>query len=275
MARLVAVSLMIGALLCCAASASRVAPWARLERLGGDAQTIKWLQQNLRLQGSEEKEEGCAIIATKYEVPPSMRRDFVDAWMKVQQQTMDEETTNMYDMKKTMGDNVFFWTYGEWESMEKFMDHFTADYMTEFLSFLDEKDIMWHMYPLKNVTDNAAMHKDESVSRKKGDDPRDMKAHVVIEYQVPPSKVGEFIDAWKDCAMDTWEEKDNSLYALRKVASMNHHFVAYGTWESYDAYMDHFMSKHTRKLREFLDDTNIMYFSDPLMSMTDTSGKQL
>jgi len=31
---------------------------------------------------------------------------------------------------------------------------------------------------------------------------------------------------------------------------MNHHFVAYGSWKTYDAYMDHFMAKHTRKLRE-------------------------
>ncbi len=31
--------------------------------------------------------------------------------------------------------------------------------MTDFQNFLDDKDIMWHMFPLKNVTDNAAMKK--------------------------------------------------------------------------------------------------------------------
>ncbi|EFJ43237.1 hypothetical protein VOLCADRAFT_106870 [Volvox carteri f. nagariensis] len=280
MARFLVTCLLLGALLGCALAARQTVLDSLSERMiGGDAQTIKWLQQILRTRGTNqgEEEENCAIIATKYNVPPYMRNDFIDAWLKVQDRTMKDEGLQVYDLKKTMGDNVFFWTYGEWESMDKFMDHLNADYMMDFLNFLDDKDVTWHMYPLKNVTDKSAMHSEVAeVSRKgkgKGVDPRDMNAHVVIEYHVLPSKVGEFIDAWKDCAAGTWDEEKNSLYSLRKVASMNHYFVAYGTWESYDAYVDHFMAKHTLKLREFLADNNIVWFSEPLMSMTETTGK--
>ena len=37
---------------------------------------------------------------------------------------------------------------------------------------------------------------------------------------------------------------------LRKVKTNNHHFYAYGTWKSFDDYLDHFRSKHIRRLRE-------------------------
>ncbi|KXZ54043.1 hypothetical protein GPECTOR_5g152 [Gonium pectorale] len=97
-----------------------------------------------------------------------------------------------------------------------------------------------------------------------GDDPRDMAAHVAIQYHVPPSMVDDFMDAWSDAAEKTWGEEDNTVYALRKFATMNHHFVAYGTWESYDAYLDHFTSRHMRKLRDFLADQDIMWFAEPL-----------
>lgn len=36
---------------------------------------------------------------------------------------------------------------------------FRSDYVEDFKDFLDERDIMWHMYPLDNITDNAAMRK--------------------------------------------------------------------------------------------------------------------
>ncbi len=38
--------------------------------------------------------------------------------------------------------------------------------------------------------------------------------------------------------------------SLRRLSTANHHFIGYGTWDSFDAYMDHFMTKHVRKLRE-------------------------
>ncbi|KXZ54039.1 hypothetical protein GPECTOR_5g149 [Gonium pectorale] len=49
--------------------------------------------------------------------------------------------------------------YGEWDSMQAYLDHFKADYTTDFLDFLASKDITWEMFPLENVTDNSAQQK--------------------------------------------------------------------------------------------------------------------
>ncbi len=30
----------------------------------------------------------------------------------------------MYDLKKTWNDNLYWWTYGEWNSMQDYVNHF-------------------------------------------------------------------------------------------------------------------------------------------------------
>ncbi|PNH04715.1 hypothetical protein TSOC_009096, partial [Tetrabaena socialis] len=154
-----------------------------------------------------------------------------------------------------------------------------SDSTTDFLQFLAERDILWELFPLSNVTDNSAAHKEGGrgslglgVGRRGkkgggGDDPRELNANVVIQYHVPPSKADDFIDAWKEAASKTWEEKTNSVYALRRFSTLNHHFMAYGSWETYDDYWDHFTSKHVSKLRQFLADNDILWYIDQLKKL--------
>ncbi len=39
-------------------------------------------------------------------------------------------------------------------------------------------------------------------------------------------------------------------HRLRKFATLNHHYMACGSWDTLGGYLDHMTSKHFRKLRE-------------------------
>ncbi|KXZ54042.1 hypothetical protein GPECTOR_5g151 [Gonium pectorale] len=160
---LLTAALLAAAVLGCAAAGRSASHWERVQgamRSGRNDMALKWLQRGLIGKHDEKEDEGCGIMAIKYEVPPSMHEEFVDEWMKLEDKTRDEEGCRLFDLKKTMGDNIYFWTqYGEWDDMESYMDHFKADYTTDFLDYLASKDITWEMFPLENVTDNSAQQK--------------------------------------------------------------------------------------------------------------------
>lgn len=40
------------------------------------------------------------------------------------------------------------------------------------------------------------------------------------------------------------------LCSLRKVSTNNHHFIGYGSWDSYEDLLDHFESDHSKNFRE-------------------------
>jgi quinol monooxygenase YgiN len=45
----------------------------------------------------------------KYYVPPSKAEDFVKQWQKLEDSTRGEKHNIIYDLKKTMDDNVVFY----------------------------------------------------------------------------------------------------------------------------------------------------------------------
>lgn len=273
MARL-PVALLLLASLAISAGAARSWSFDLIESTIRGADTPKWLPRGSGSSSSLDRreEKSPAIVAIKYEVSPSQHDDFISAWRKLEKKTRDEKGNILYDLKKTYNDNLYFWTYGEWESYHDYVDHFKSGYTEDFLEFLDDKDIEWELYPLKNFTDTtkeSRHHNNVDRKRRDSDDPRDNDAHVIFSYHVPPSKVDEFIERWNDAAEKTWDEEDNIIYALRKIATVNHHFVGYGTWKSYDAYLDHFLSGHTRKLIDFFADSEIIWRSEALKKIGD------
>jgi len=97
----------------------------------------------------------------------------------------------------------------------------------------------------------------------------DENAHVLINYIVPPGKGEDFVQAWTKAAEKTIEEKGNRIYSLRKIATDNTRFWAYGTWESMRDYLEHFDSKHVGKLLDQLDDMDVIYTIFPLAAVYD------
>ncbi|KAG2489749.1 hypothetical protein HYH03_011856 [Edaphochlamys debaryana] len=268
-----ALLLLASALVGAAGAGAARQQWGHMQGAAGDkGSTLQWLTSSLLRSDDPEADkkrhdddESCAIVAFKYHVMPSLHDKFIEQWQKLEDRTRDEKHMVMYDLSKTFADDVYFWTYGEWESMKDFYNHFTSDATREFKGWLNDNDVQWEMFPLNNVTDNsfsARTKGDAGKGKGKGEDPRDLAAHIVIQYHVPPSIADEFKGVWSDCAEKTWDEEDNHIYALRKFSTMNHHFIAYGSWKSFDAYMDHWMAKHTTKLREWLRDNDVMWYMD-------------
>eukprot|EP00967_Tisochrysis_lutea_P104904 scaffold159555_cov18-Tisochrysis_lutea.AAC.1 len=82
---------------------------------------------------------------------------------------------------------------------------------------------------------------------------------------VPPAETDGFVDVWRETAERTLkEERGNRVFSLASLKDDNTRFYGYGTWDSMDDYLDHFQSSHVRKLREYLEDRDIIYFVAPL-----------
>lgn len=239
--------LMLGLL--CVASAGRAM----------DTDKLHQLKEMMRRHHSEEKgkslEECQAFIGFKYEVPPSMHKDFINAWQKVEQATMDEKGVRMYDLKKDKDSNTCFYVYGEWETMADYMDHFKSDYVQDFIKFMEQQDIMYDMCLMKDVTDEKPM---SGQPKRRGAGPGE-GAHVIMKFTVPPSMNQDFVDTWTDTAKDVWEEDGNIMYTLRKVMTTNYKYYVFGAWDSFDAYMEHLESEHHKRLHSFFADKDITF----------------
>eukprot|EP00879_Flechtneria_rotunda_P024163 GHRR01025609.1.p2 GENE.GHRR01025609.1~~GHRR01025609.1.p2 ORF type:complete len:115 (-),score=23.24 GHRR01025609.1:515-859(-) len=59
-----------------------------------------------------------AYVAFRYFVEPDNRKDFIDAWLKLEKETTKEEDVIIFDLKKPVSDNVEFIGYGEWKSFK-------------------------------------------------------------------------------------------------------------------------------------------------------------
>lgn len=65
-------------------------------------------------------------------------------------------------------------------------------------------------------------------------------AHAMIHYHVPPSAQEDFLDAWNRVEKEVEGEKGAHTYSLRKFKGTNHHYFAYGTWETHEDFYTHF-----------------------------------
>lgn len=224
------------------------------------------LQSVIRKGGEqhEEKFEETHISTIRFTVPPSIADDFEDEWMKLEKEVRREKNNDMYDLKKTKLDNLFYLAYGEWDSHSDLMDHLSSDHFSKFAEFVDREDIRWDVQILKDLSYGVEekqrdMQKYRDVTRGK-----DEMAHVLFMYTVPPGEDEGFVNQWTDTAYKTIEEDGNRIYSLRRVATDNTRFYGYGTWDSMRDYLDHFTSSHVADLTAYAEEKDIVWFVVPL-----------
>jgi len=315
-----------------------------------------------------------AYAAIRFTVPPSEGEDFEDEWLKLEKRSRKYHGKNLeiFDLKKTVLDNLFYLSYSEFSDHKEFLDHLHSDHFLDFAEYVDEAGIKWELQILKNLSedldeehgrddegdgDNDIMvgsdfgltrrrrrghgeqpeqpeqggdsdwdknipdqykpnipdqylpkHKDKKSDRKSGSSKRSSRRHgkrvsevstsalaaaglspfdsedttavtalreqlmkkkglyhVLIYYIVRPGEAEGFIKEWTTAAQATIEgEKGNRIYALRKIASDNTQFYVYGTWESFEDYVEHYKADYTKKLLQYNDKNDIVYFIAPL-----------
>jgi quinol monooxygenase YgiN len=229
-------------------------------------QSLLWGHSRHHRSNKGKKWDGQAFVVFKYYVPPSKADDFVSEWKKLEDSTRGEKRNIIYDLKKTIDDNVVFFGYAEWEDEESFKDHLSQGYTRDFFDFLLDEDIPLRWQPLFKVTDDVRKGgKSHDKIKHEGKD----RAHVIIRYTVPPSEAEDFVDTWRQAADRVEKDEDAAVtYSLRKVATNNLEWYVYGTWESYEDYYNHFHSKHIQKLREWNADHDIIWRLSPLIRIS-------
>lgn len=210
------------------------------------------------------RRDDTAYMVIRFRVPPGEADKFIDEWQKLEDYAEKDRGLMVYDLSKTKVDNVFFYHYSEWESHSDLMDHFEGKGFQKFKDYVNDLDIEWEVLPVKPVTDTKDERREMRANRGGGRRKSEEMAHVLIKYDVPPSTAEEFIDAWEEVAKDTFDEEENNVYTLRKIATSNHEYYVYGTWESYEAFRDHMESKHVRRFKETVEDQGVEWFLSPL-----------
>ncbi|KXZ54017.1 hypothetical protein GPECTOR_5g128 [Gonium pectorale] len=284
-----------------AASAARTGPsdpsspaaWQRLQnglRLKTSPNNVKALQwfQDRHGDGGDERDRP-VYVAVKYEVPPSLHDEFIDKWLRLDKSLGRADGLDFYQLTKTANDNTEFWSYTEWDSFDDLVDFSESRDRQDFQDFVDDSDVLVEAFPLEPAGDlkreYRADREGEKVAaaaraahardlerrrrRREGDetedeDPRETSAHVAVQFHVPPSVRDDFEDTFEDVQERVvQDENDNRFYVLRRFATLNHHYVLRGGWDSLDAYLDHVTSKTFRGLREFADKNDIEWHAEP------------
>ncbi|EFJ43073.1 hypothetical protein VOLCADRAFT_96742 [Volvox carteri f. nagariensis] len=277
-------------LLCVGASASRSPTASSLHRSlsrntgsMSNLRAIEWLMR----RGGEGMENRPAYVLIKYEVPPTLHDRFIEEMDRHDKILRDVKGLSFYQKTKDLADNVFFWSYTEWDTVGDLMDHCESRAFKDFHNWVDDNDILVEMFPLEALGDEkreyradregekaatvarAAAAKDLERRRRRGReiedwDPRDEAAHLGIRFHIMPSQEGDFLNFMEDMQKRVVKDEDeNRFFVLRKFATMNHHYLIRGAWDSMEGYLDHITSKHSMNLREFAKDNNIEWYGIP------------
>lgn len=212
-------------------------------------------------------EETMAIISSRYIVPPSVHDEFIDKWQSVFDKTGDEQQCIMYDMAKTKIDNVVFSTYGEWQNWDAFNQHLDSDYVKDWVSFLSENEIKLTWYSLSIPgNDIRPAPSSPSASSINAGPEKGSGYYTIVRYMVPHDKHSDFISTWQQTADEMRDKEQGKVmfYSLRKVETDNFSFYIYGSWDSYDSWVEHFKSDYMKALLKFSRDNDIAWFMSPL-----------
>ncbi|MEW5308715.1 MAG: hypothetical protein WDW38_000653 [Sanguina aurantia] len=191
----------------------------------------------------------------------------------------------MFDLKKTITDNVYFLAYSEWETRVDLFYHLTGERFRDFAEYADENNIVWELVPLKPVTDtkkattlwSRAAAQERRVAREEefsadNLEKRHRKSEQVVHFLtkviLKPSLAEDFVQEWEQAASKTFKEEGNAVYSLRQVARTNNEFYIYGTWDSYEDLSIHLGSKHVERLQEYAFDRDILFIRTPLVTYT-------
>jgi quinol monooxygenase YgiN len=199
------------------------------------------------------------FMSLRFRVSPSAKNDFIDNWKQFEDKALDDEGLNMMSLHKTYNDNIFFFQYSEWDSVKDLMRHLDSDHWEKFQDFIEDSGTTWNMEVLSKIEDQDTLSKN-----RKRKDVTSESFHELTYLEVQPEFQDEFVDLWRDVALDTIDEKANQVYSLHRVKETNYQFYVFGIWDSLDDYIDHYESKHIRKLRDFTNEQNILWIRQPL-----------
>lgn len=96
-------------------------------------------------------DERLAHVLIRYFVPADKHETFMDAFEDTARKTWKEPGNRIFSLRKSATDNVQFWGYGTWESMEDFVDHFKSDHVRDLKQFARDNDIVWMLSPLYKI----------------------------------------------------------------------------------------------------------------------------
>eukprot|EP00878_Enallax_costatus_P013064 GHUV01013652.1.p1 GENE.GHUV01013652.1~~GHUV01013652.1.p1 ORF type:complete len:203 (+),score=64.65 GHUV01013652.1:153-761(+) len=182
-------AILLVAALCCASAARFPSDTLNIGAQDGWMSSPVHWQKWLNFH-KEKKEDKQAYFAYRYYVEPENRKDFEDAWLKLEDSVEDEDGNIIYDLKKPLSNNVEYIGYGEWKSYRDAMDHYESKAVEKFIDQLNEMDIPYTIVPLVKPEDVSELTPDED------QESEDQQAHVLIHYMVPPSAQEEFEKAW-------------------------------------------------------------------------------
>lgn len=245
------------------ASAARLPPdYVNSDVFSGGLRGAQGLQHLIASHGKGKESEGRAYVAFRYTVPTDKKEEFVKRWRGVEKAVADAEGNNIIDLKKTTTDNYRFFGYGEWEDKQGFMDFLKSDATMDWVKYTLENNIIWEIEPLvapaKEETHTADKHHGKG---------KHMLFHVLVKYAVAPEDAKSFVEAWEALQKGVDEEEGVRIYSLRKTVGDNYQFYTYGTWESFEDYMEHLKSGHLMKFLEELDDRQIVWNLSPLLKV--------
>jgi len=270
----------LASVLLLAVDASRLDPYNEVQistsadgyPLRGSAQALLNIMRGKgkKGQGTEEDLMHMPMFTIKFFVPPSESSSFEKRFMEFSDDVNKDEKPEMFTLKKTQLTNTLYYSYAEFNDMQSMHDHFTTNHFEDFANWVDDHGIKWELELLKSLSTDIdkeqqkKKHMEVDKRKKKTYDYTEEIAHILIQYYVPPGEHDKFVDAWMECAKNTIKEDENQVYSLRKTFSDNTRFWVYGTWESFNAYMEHYNSKHLGKLIDYTNDNDITWFITPL-----------
>lgn len=234
---------------------------------GGKLSNVERMLERLRspVHRKDDERDEKAYLVTKFKVPPSTRKDFEKNWSKLDDKTTKDKDSGVvqFDLKKPIGDNTLYTSYAEFETYEDLAYHTEQGYTRDFIKFAADKGVTWELLPLKNATGDS----EEGRALQKGKAKTHGLAHVLVTYYVPAAHHSEFKDQWRSVAQETLQEEGSHIYGLRKLATDDHTWFGYGTWETLEDVEDHLASKHVQKFLDYVDSKDIVWFLSPLKKL--------
>ncbi|KAI8467145.1 MAG: hypothetical protein J3K34DRAFT_431557 [Monoraphidium minutum] len=200
----------------------------------------------LRRRGSKDH----ISTGVKYFVDPNHHSKFIEAWRDLEGAAAEEKGIVIFDLKKTVDDDITFVGFGEWRSAHDWMGHAESEHTAKFVSFLADQNIPFRAEPLYAPQDAGELKRTDQEGGKR----KHRMAHALVRYIAPPSAHRELVGAWHEAMQETSKEKGARIYSLRKAVNDNTQFVGYGTWDSVEDLHRHFESDHVSKLKDKLAD---------------------
>lgn len=95
--------------------------------------------------------KGLTHVLVRYFVPGDKHEDFMDTFHDTAKQTWKEPGNRIFALRKSMTNNLEFWGYGTWESLEDYMDHIETEHVHQLHQFARDNGIVWCLSPMYKI----------------------------------------------------------------------------------------------------------------------------